>query len=123
VQEQILAAMEKADLPPELAYAYRKTGLLGLGRDKSAWPPEHVTEWNAAVDEYRAQTAAAARKHESQPESTASDDEVQLARLNMSVEDAHRWRHSEKLPGFVGELESCAPSVAPERLALHQAGA
>ena len=28
MQEQILAAMEKANLPPEFAYAYRKTGLL-----------------------------------------------------------------------------------------------
>jgi hypothetical protein len=54
MEAAILAAMHKADLPPEFSYAYRKTGLLGLAEDKSAWPPEHIKEWNDAVDEYRA---------------------------------------------------------------------
>ena len=53
ITDDILAAMQKADLPPEFAYAYRKTGLLGLG-DKSAWDPDDVEKWNAAIDEYRA---------------------------------------------------------------------
>jgi hypothetical protein len=57
----ILAAMHKADLPPEFSYAYRKTGLLGLAEDKSAWPRESIKEWNDAVDEYRAIQAASAR--------------------------------------------------------------
>jgi hypothetical protein len=57
----ILAAMHKADLPPEFSFAYRKTGLLGLAEDKSAWPPESIKEWNDAVDEYRAIQAASAR--------------------------------------------------------------
>ncbi len=38
MEAAILAAMHKADLPPEFSYAYRKTGLLGLAEDKSAWP-------------------------------------------------------------------------------------
>lgn len=54
LQSKVLEAMSKANLPPEFAYAYRKTGLLGLGRDKSAWDPADIAEWNAAVDEYRA---------------------------------------------------------------------
>jgi hypothetical protein len=58
LEDNVLAAMNEANLPLEFAYAYRKTGLLGLGRDKSLWPPEHVKEWNAAVDEYRAMQAA-----------------------------------------------------------------
>src|SRR5215470_19333745 len=53
MEAAILAAMQKADLPPEFAYAYKKTGLLGLAEDKSLWPPEHINEWNDAVDEYR----------------------------------------------------------------------
>ena len=57
----ILAAMHKAELPPEFSYAYRKTGLLGLAEDKSLWPPESIKEWNDAVDEYRAIQAASAR--------------------------------------------------------------
>ena len=51
----------QAELPPEFSYAYRKTGLLGLAEDKSAWPPESIKEWNDAVDEYRAIQAASAR--------------------------------------------------------------
>jgi hypothetical protein len=58
MEADILAAMHKAGLPPEFAYAYRKTGLLGLSSDKSLWPREHIKEWDDAVDEYRAITAA-----------------------------------------------------------------
>lgn len=54
MEAAILAAMHKADLPPEFSYAYRKTGLLDLAEDKSLWPPESIKEWNDAVDEYRA---------------------------------------------------------------------
>ena len=61
MEAAILAAMHKADLPPEFSYAYRKTGLLGLAEDKSAWPPESIKEWNDAVDEYRAIQAASVR--------------------------------------------------------------
>jgi hypothetical protein len=61
MEAAILAAMHKADLPPEFSYAYRKTGLLGLAEDKSAWPPGHIKEWNDAVDEYRAIQAASMR--------------------------------------------------------------
>jgi hypothetical protein len=93
IQQDVLAAMEKAKLPPEFAYAYRRTGLLGLGRDKSAWPPEHVAEWNAAIDDYRAIEAE-----------NQADDEV-AKRFQFSIEDAHRWRHSKEHPGFIGELE------------------
>jgi hypothetical protein len=57
MEAAILAAMQKADLPPEFAYAYKKTGLLGLAEDKSLWPPENIKEWNDAVDEYRAMQA------------------------------------------------------------------
>ena len=61
MEAAILAAMHNADLPPEFAYAYRKTGLLGLAEDKSLWPPENIKEWNDAVDEYRAIQAASSR--------------------------------------------------------------
>jgi hypothetical protein len=54
MEAEILAAMSRANVPPEFAYAYRKTGLLGLSSDKSLWPPENIKEWNDAVDEYRA---------------------------------------------------------------------
>jgi hypothetical protein len=54
IEADVLTAMSKADLPPEFAYAYKKTGLLGLQEDRSRWPVDRVREWDAAVDEYRA---------------------------------------------------------------------
>ena len=67
VEAEILAAMHKAELPPEFSYAYKKTGLLGLGSDKSRWPPEHIKEWNDAVAEYRAIEAASKRPDRPDP--------------------------------------------------------
>jgi hypothetical protein len=58
MEPDVLAAMSAANLPPEFAYAYKKTGLLGLLEDKSGWPPDRVREWSAAIDEYRAIEAA-----------------------------------------------------------------
>jgi len=58
MEADVLAAMSAANLPPEFAYAFIKTGLLGLGKDKSGWPADRVREWNAAIDEYRAIEAA-----------------------------------------------------------------
>jgi hypothetical protein len=41
MEEAILSAIaEGPTCPPEFAYAYKKTGLLGLAEDKSLWPPE-----------------------------------------------------------------------------------
>lgn len=54
VAHHALEAMSKANLPPEFAYAFRRTGLLGLRKDKSAWDPADIAEWNAAIDEYHA---------------------------------------------------------------------
>ena len=67
IEDDVLAAMQQADLPPEFAYAYRKTGLLGLATNKDAWPPEHVKEWEDAVDEYRAIQAAEERTDRPDP--------------------------------------------------------
>jgi hypothetical protein len=52
MQADILAALSMAGAPPEIAYAYRKTGLLYLGGDNSLWPREHIEEWEAAVAEF-----------------------------------------------------------------------
>jgi hypothetical protein len=52
MEAEMLDALSKAGAPPEFAYAYRKTGLLSLGGDMSAWPKDHIEEWEAAVAEY-----------------------------------------------------------------------
>jgi hypothetical protein len=48
----VISAMRKAGLPPEIEYAFRKTGLLYLGGDRSLWPKDRIEEWEAAVAEY-----------------------------------------------------------------------
>jgi hypothetical protein len=55
-EADVLRAMQKAGLPPEFVYAYKKTGLLGVTGDKRQLKP-----WNDAVDEYRAIHAASKR--------------------------------------------------------------
>jgi hypothetical protein len=50
-EAEVLEAMRKTGTPPEFVYAYRKTGLLGIG-DQSAWPPERRREWEEAIREY-----------------------------------------------------------------------
>src|SRR5262245_13118466 len=52
MEAEVLEALRKSGAPPEFAYAYRKTGLLSLGGDMSAWPQDHRKEWEAAVAEY-----------------------------------------------------------------------
>ena len=58
VQGDVLDAMRKAGTPPEIMYAYRKTGLLRVGGLSDAWPPDRTAEWNQAIEEYFAIEAA-----------------------------------------------------------------
>jgi hypothetical protein len=59
MEADVLAAMSKANLPPEFAYAYKKTGgLLLVEGMRDRWPPDRVKEWEDAVNEYRAIEAA-----------------------------------------------------------------
>ena len=73
ITDDVLAALQNADMPPEFAYAYRKTGLLGLLADKSAWDPDDIDEWNAAVDEYRAIEKASKQPGRPKPETWSTE--------------------------------------------------
>jgi hypothetical protein len=54
MEAEVLEALRKSGAPPEIAYAYRKTGLSSLGTDTMGlWPKDHREEWEAAVAEYR----------------------------------------------------------------------
>ena len=64
-EADMLAALQKAGAPPEVTYAFRKTGLLGFG-DQSAWPPDRRKEWDDAIREYHA--VAQSPKPESEPD-------------------------------------------------------
>ncbi len=52
MMQDVLAAMGSASLPPELAYAFKKTGLILIAEMVDEYPPETVDEYNAAIEEY-----------------------------------------------------------------------
>lgn len=48
----ILDALLKSGAPPQVIYAHKKTGLLGVEGKMGLWPEESVREWEAAIDEF-----------------------------------------------------------------------
>jgi hypothetical protein len=53
IEADVLEAMRKAGTPPQIAYAYKRTGGLLLTEDmREHWPPDRVKEWDDAINEY-----------------------------------------------------------------------
>jgi len=53
VEAETIEAMRKAGTPPQIIYAYKRTGGLLLREDmREHWPPDRVKEWDDAIDEY-----------------------------------------------------------------------
>jgi hypothetical protein len=53
VEADVLEAMRKAGTPPQIIYAYKKTGgLLLLEGMREHWPPSRVKEWDDAIDQF-----------------------------------------------------------------------
>lgn len=47
----LMDALLKSGAPPEVIYAHKKTGRLGI-QDAMDWPEEARREWEEAIDEY-----------------------------------------------------------------------
>jgi hypothetical protein len=58
MEQDIIESMRKGGLGPEVEYAFRKTGRLGIGADKTAWPAEAIKEWDDAIAEFHQIRAA-----------------------------------------------------------------
>jgi hypothetical protein len=52
LEGEVLGAMRKTGVPPEIIYAYRKTGRLLLRENRDLYPREAQSAWDAAIDEY-----------------------------------------------------------------------
>jgi hypothetical protein len=52
--EQMLVVAKKANIPPELLYAMRKTGRIVTAENMQHLTQEELDEWNAAIDEFKA---------------------------------------------------------------------
>jgi hypothetical protein len=49
---QMIAAMFRASLPPELIYAYSKSGVVVTEHNRDVVDPDDLAAWNAAADEF-----------------------------------------------------------------------
>jgi len=80
LRKEILDAMKIAGTPPEIVYAYTKTGMLLNASFTNNYPADNVAEWNAAIDEYYAM--AAKREHSDiSPNVTNEDGEVPPSKI------------------------------------------
>ena|SRR5215475_4864231 len=53
IEAETVEAMRKAGTPPQIIYAYKRTGGLLLREDmREHWPPDRVKEWDDAINEY-----------------------------------------------------------------------
>jgi DNA-binding transcriptional regulator YhcF (GntR family) len=48
----IIESMERVGTPPEIIYAYRKTGRVVTEENSKQLTKEDLDEWSAAIDEY-----------------------------------------------------------------------
>lgn len=59
---EVVNAMEKAGTPPQIIYAYRKTGLIVTESNRHLLGKADLAEWNAAIDEYYAKEEKSPRR-------------------------------------------------------------
>ncbi|MCI0604346.1 hypothetical protein L0156_15220 [bacterium] len=52
VKRQVIEAMEKTGIAPELIYAFRKTGRILRKKDRKSLTREELKEWDDAINEY-----------------------------------------------------------------------
>lgn len=52
LEDELLAVFRAAGTPPQIVYAFVKTGLLLSEANRDRYPPDVLAEWDAAIDEY-----------------------------------------------------------------------
>jgi hypothetical protein len=58
IQQDVIAAMRVAGIPPQFIYAYERTGFLLLEEGYKHLSPEDKSDYDAAIDEYFAKNNA-----------------------------------------------------------------
>jgi hypothetical protein len=58
IKRDVIAAMRAADMPPQLIYAYDRTGFLLSQEGYKSLSPEDKAEYDAAIAEYYAKNKA-----------------------------------------------------------------
>jgi len=96
---EMLEAMRKTGVAPQIIYAYRKTGRLLLEGGRDLYPPEAQAAWDAAIDEYFRLEAQAER------EPPSPRKEVTKPRSAERAEFDAQSRYYHDNPAFKGILE------------------
>ncbi len=52
MEKMLMAALLKSGAPPEVIYAHKKTGRLGVQGAMDNWPEDARREWEEAIEEY-----------------------------------------------------------------------
>ena len=58
IKRDMIAAMRAASIPPQLIYAYERTGFLLSQEGYKSLSPEDKAEYDAAIEEYHAKELA-----------------------------------------------------------------
>jgi hypothetical protein len=53
LRENVIAALREAGAPPEIVYAYERTGMLVMSGLRAVWSAADLDEWDDAIAEYR----------------------------------------------------------------------
>ena len=56
IKRDVIAAMHAANMPPQLIYAYERTGFLLSQEGYKSLLPEDKAEYDAAIEEYHAKS-------------------------------------------------------------------
>jgi hypothetical protein len=113
MEADVLEAMRKAGLPSAFAYAYKKTGLLGIG-DTSAWPADRLKEWNDAVKEH--DLIEQASKGVDRPD--PSEWKTEILELLVAGFDRQDLKKVDEILHAVAQIESREPIKVVARIEL-----
>jgi hypothetical protein len=108
----MLDAMRKAGAPPQIVYAYRKTGLL-LMEDSPA-PPRDRQAWEAAIKEYFAIEAAQANADKPDP----NERKTEIPELLVSGFNKRDLEKVDEILQAVAQVESREPIKVIARIEL-----
>jgi hypothetical protein len=65
IEDEVMQALRKVGVEPQIIYAYKKTGLIGVAGAINNWPADRRKEWEDSIDEYFALEEQAKAKRKS----------------------------------------------------------
>ena len=114
IEATLLEAMRKANTPPQVVYAYKKTGLLFVEGVSLNWPADRKREWEEAIDEYFAIEEASKGVDRPDPEVWSTEIPEMLA-AGFDKDDLRKVR---EILAALAPIEGGAPMTVVARVEL-----